>query len=149
MNLARSFLGAFAGIETRGGKLSCKNWTQLSLTMVCIRYADPTNEHNGADLTPDALLERNARILHLPAAAERHTASLSNWIEFTGSICRNETGFLQESDLCTIAKSGDDGLSTTEQFVERSFVWFLSCSGRVSAALSSNHLTYSVFNLDV
>lgn len=60
-----------------------------------------------------------------------YTTSLSNWLEFTGSICQKETSFLEEPDLCAIAKAGDHGLNTMEQVVERFFAWFLTCLGRV------------------
>jgi hypothetical protein len=87
---------------------------------------------NVADFESDTQLERNAKILHLPSPSQRQRANLSNWIEFTGSICRHETSFLEEPDLCTIVKPEDNGLSAIEKFVERFFVWSLSCFRRVS-----------------
>lgn len=67
----------------------------------------------------DALVERNARILQLPAATTRDRSSLINWVEGTGSICRQEASFLFEKDLC--APRGPDGsdLRIVESLVER------------------------------
>jgi hypothetical protein len=83
------------------------------------------------DSPPDALLERNARVAQLPAPMRRHTTSLSNWLSNTGGICRKETAFLQEEDLCTVAGHADDGLSRIETLVELVLVFFLSRLGIV------------------
>ena len=93
-----------------------------------------------ADCILDALLERNARVLQLPAAIERNRTSLSNWVEFTGSICEKETSFLNQQDLCAITKSEDDGVTTIEQVMERLVVWILNCFGKVG---SSSHSVFA------
>ncbi|KAL8696654.1 MAG: hypothetical protein Q9224_002684, partial [Gallowayella concinna] len=69
-----------------------------------------------------ALVERNARMLQLPAASTRNRLSLINWVEGTGSICRQEANFLFEEDLCGPQGSVGSELRVVESLVERACV---------------------------
>ncbi|KAF1997781.1 hypothetical protein P154DRAFT_440363, partial [Amniculicola lignicola CBS 123094] len=82
----------------------------------------------------DRFLERNVRILQLPAASQRNKRSLRNWVTATGSICAQEASFLYERDLCTAEKTGDGGLASVENFVEDLFakVRSLFCKSPIS-----------------
>lgn len=61
-------------------------------------------------------------MLQLPTATKRNRVSLVNWVEGRGNICRKETEFLYESDLCVSLGSNDLGLTAIETFVERVLV---------------------------
>lgn len=58
-------------------------------------------------------------MLQLPTSTNRNRASLVNWVENTGSICRQEANLLYESDLCASLGLNDLGLTAVETFVER------------------------------
>lgn len=79
----------------------------------------------------DELAERNVRMLQLPPASSRNTASLQNWVEDTGAICRKETSFLHKTDLCAAGGSGHHGLELVESMVERSVIKFQQWLGQV------------------
>jgi hypothetical protein len=56
-----------------------------------------------------------------------HTSSLSNWIDGTGSISREESEFLsREEDLLTIAPLDDGVHSWLERFVSTCLSWVSS-----------------------
>ena len=64
------------------------------------------------------MIERNQRILSLPSASNRDISSLRNWVEYTGSIARGETEFLDQNDILTTNPSGNDALATIAPRVE-------------------------------
>ena len=93
----------------------------------------PENLQNNQDSwQADALVERNTRMLQLPAASTRNRSSLVNWVEGTGSICRQEASFLFEKDLCAPQGSVDSGLTVVESLVERVCVQFYQYIQKVS-----------------
>lgn len=97
----------------------------VQISMIYILFA-------GGNSSTDRLLERNVRILQLPAATQRNKRSLRNWVTATGSVCPQEASFLYERDLCTAENTVDGGLTSVENFVEQLFTKVHSLFCKVS-----------------
>ena len=78
------------------------------------------------------MIERNQRIFSMPSASNRDISSLRNWVEYTGSIAREETEFLDQNDILTTSASGNDTLATVEPRVEDVFIAVHQFLSRVS-----------------
>ncbi|KAL3489626.1 hypothetical protein BJX62DRAFT_238892 [Aspergillus germanicus] len=70
----------------------------------------------------DAFLARNAQILHFNDAPVNIVASLRRWVGSTGGIARNETEFLDHSDLITLSTPVDCTLKDIESWIERGLI---------------------------
>lgn len=79
----------------------------------------------------DALLERNHRILSFKAPKPRYTSALLNWINGNGSIARDETAYLtQSNDLLSLTYLEDNALVGLEIIVEKGLVRLQKCLGQ-------------------
>jgi hypothetical protein len=67
-------------------------------------------------------------MLQLPNASPRSVASLSNWVNATGSIVRKETAFLQNRDLCAVGAEERYGIAWMESLIGRIFIYFQQVS---------------------
>lgn len=85
----------------------------------------------------DELLERNVRILQLPAASTGNVTSLLNWVQGTGSIARSDTTFLHKQDLCAVGGSGNHGLVLIESVVTQMLATLYKCLWKVVIAFTS------------
>lgn len=93
-----------------------------------------------SNVTIDALLERNHRILSFKAPKPRYTSALLNWINGNGSIARDETAYLtQSNDLLSLTYLEDNALVGLEIIVEKGLVRLQKCLGQVSIELPISH----------
>jgi hypothetical protein len=65
----------------------------------------------------DAFLARNAQILHFNDAPVNIVTSLQRWVGSNGGIARDETEFLDHSDLITLSTPVDCTLKDIESWI--------------------------------
>lgn len=58
--------------------------------------------------TKDRMLDQTERILKRPTARRRDLKNIRNWIQNTGQIAREESGYLWSNDLITVGASDTD-----------------------------------------
>ena len=76
-------------------------------------------------MSEDAFLERLDRTFGLKAARSRDISNLCNWLEYTGCVARDETGFLTfERDLINPIRAEDSALTPFQELMEDLLITF-------------------------
>ena len=86
-------------------------------------------------------------VLGRVSGSRRDISSLRNWVNYTGSISKDETEFLEKSDIMTTSNFGNDALALVEPRIEDIFVVvsrILSRVGNIPLPLTPMYTTMIV-----
>lgn len=113
------------------GKSRCdRNTDRISLLAeIEHRLADYGTEayrdcYNLSLIDSDVFLERTNRTLNFGTAQQRDVESLQNWLSGTGCLAREETAYLGDRELISLAPAGDNAIIQLETWVENQLIRF-------------------------